>query len=131
VRVEIDGDEWPLWSDDERRAVIDHECQHFEVGRDKAGHFTSDDNGRPVISIRPHDWQVGGFRIIAERHGRVAFEVQAAMAMRKSFGQVLFDFDGDAPDASQSGPRPTNAAFNADAFPKIAEMANAMHGATA
>lgn len=100
--VEVDADEWPNWSEEERRAVLDHEAEHFQVMRHKKeGHILSDDLGRPKIKLLPHDFEIGGFVSVARRHGKVAFEVQAAMAMKKKYGQYLFDFDRGGSEASR------------------------------
>ena len=54
--------------------------------------FKTDDAGRPRLKIRLHDWQLGGFAAVAERHGEHAPEVVEARKLAERFGQLLFDF---------------------------------------
>jgi hypothetical protein len=51
----------------------------------------TDDLGRPKLEIRPHDFQIGGFRSIAVRHGDNALEVIQVRQMVKDFGDVLLE----------------------------------------
>lgn len=69
-----------------KAALIDHELQHIGL----TGKF--DDIGRPKISMRHHDWEIAGFKVIAERHGDFAIEVQQANTFKLTFGQCLFEF---------------------------------------
>jgi hypothetical protein len=103
VTLKIDGDDWPDWDEDRRRALIDHECQHIIIKRDrKSGEIKTDDAGRPKLGMRLHDLVLGGFAVIAERHGPAAFEVRAAEQLRTEYGQLLWDF-GDASREPASG----------------------------
>lgn len=77
VTIEIDGDKWPEWTQDEREAVIDHELYHLESHKNADGTTEVDDCGRPSLSLRKHDFHFGGFREIALRHGDDAFETKA------------------------------------------------------
>lgn len=54
-------------SDDQRRALIDHEISHATVRLDKDGDPVQDERGRTVWRIRKHD--VEEFAAIAERYG--------------------------------------------------------------
>ncbi len=90
--IVIDGDSWHDWSYEERRAVLDHELYHLELKQDKEGQVKTDDAGRPKIGMRLHDWQLGGFAEIAERHGAAAFEVQTAREMSTRHGQLIWDW---------------------------------------
>ena len=108
----IDAAVWDGLAPDEQRALIDHELTHLEVARDGAasadgsrvvgvdpdtgemlGAPKADDLGRPVLRLRLHDWQFGGFTEIARRYRTSALEVQAVRACRDGRGQYFWDFD--------------------------------------
>lgn len=59
--------EHPLVTDDQRRALLDHELCHAAVKRDEAGEPVVDERGRTAYRIRKHDLEE--FVVIAERHG--------------------------------------------------------------
>ena len=77
VTIEIDGDLWPTWSNEQRNAVLDHELYHLEPHQNADGSPELDDCGRPRLTLRKHDFHFGGFAEIASRHRDVAFEVKA------------------------------------------------------
>jgi hypothetical protein len=70
----IDGENWPLLSEAEKNALIDHELEHLEPKYDKHGLLVRDDLDRPKLKIRKHDHQFGWFDSIVRRHGRAALE---------------------------------------------------------
>lgn len=87
----IDEDGWKDLSDDSKNALLDHELHHLIVMRKKkTGEIASDDLGRPKLRCRQHDFQLGGFEVIAARWKDAALEVQAAQAMADKYGQYLF-----------------------------------------
>lgn len=103
ARISIDGDEWPNWGDDVRRAVIDHELCHLELrldaeNEDEHGNrpVKLDDCNRPMLKLREHDFEIGGFANIVARHGGIAPEMKA---MREALKMVKTW----APDASLNG----------------------------
>lgn len=77
VTIEIDGDQWPEWSLLRRLAVLDHELYHLELRTNADGSPKLDDCGRPMLTLKKHDFHFGGFREIANRHRESAFEVVA------------------------------------------------------
>jgi hypothetical protein len=87
----IDGDSWKETSEESRIALIDHELEHLERVLRK-GAPVEDDLGRPKLKCKLHDWQLGGFRVIAERHLEHALEVQNAKYFADEHGQLLFGF---------------------------------------
>jgi hypothetical protein len=93
VTITLDGDRWQDWSADEQAAILSHEATHVELKRDKGGFLMTDDAFRPALKMRPHDWELGGFAITAERFGQHAPEVIAARELADAYGQLLFDFD--------------------------------------
>lgn len=95
VELFIDKAQWGELSKDERAALIDHELHHIEFKRHpqkKGGGIKYDCAQRPCIGMKMHDWQIGGFREIAERHGDAALEVQNARLFSEKFGQYVFSF---------------------------------------
>lgn len=91
--ITVDGDQWPGWTDEERRALIDHELYHLELKRDReSGELLADDAGRPRMKCKLHDFQYGGFEAVARRHGAASFEVQQGRALADKYGQLLFSW---------------------------------------
>lgn len=46
------------------------------------------------LTAKLHDWNLGGFRVIAERQREHALEVICAQAFALTHGQLLFGFAG-------------------------------------
>lgn len=86
AEIIIDQGQWQDLSDIQRRALLDHEITHLELQKDDVGLVKTDDQGRPKLSMRLHDWQIGGFREIAQRYGEDALEVIGARAFEKDYG---------------------------------------------
>lgn len=84
VEIQIDGDRWPKWSKATQRAILDHELTHLLRGKGE------DDLGRPKLKIRDHDFQVGWFHEVAERHGKASVEVNQARVLATEYGKVYF-----------------------------------------
>jgi hypothetical protein len=96
--ITIDGHLWggvetaqlePM-ADDRRKSLLDHEVTHLELLYDGNGAVKLDDLGRPRLKTKPHDFEVGWFRSIAERYGAASFEVQQAATLVDGNGQLLF-----------------------------------------
>lgn len=51
-----------------------------------------DDVGRPKLKIVLHDWQLGGFYSVAERHPGVAHEARAVVAVEEKLRQGTLAF---------------------------------------
>lgn len=54
----------------------------------------TDDVGRPKLKMRLHDWQMGGFREIAQRYGSDALEVVEARKFEEVYGDVTLQKQG-------------------------------------
>lgn len=76
----------------QKKALLDHEITHLVIRTDEDGAFLYDQLGRPRLSIKPHDYEFGFFKIVAERYGKNSLEVTQCKAMWDSGGQVLFPF---------------------------------------
>ncbi len=61
---------WERLSPRSREALVDHELMHLSVSGD------NDACGRPVLSLIPHDWEIGGFSLNIERYQRNSLEAQ-------------------------------------------------------
>ena len=77
VTIEIDGDNWKIWTPQQKASVIDHELYHLEGHLNADGSLKLDDCGRPYLTLKKHDFHFGGFAVIAARHRDDAFEVKA------------------------------------------------------
>lgn len=89
AEITLDHDHWCQCSPAEQRALLDHELHHLCVKIDKRG-LVRDDLGRPEITIRPHDYDFGWFRIIAQRHKEASIEQQQAEKMMNTDGQLFW-----------------------------------------
>ena len=74
----VDGDRCDTWSDEQLRAIFDHELTHLELQVSDQGNVRRDDIDRPLLRIRKHDHQFGWFDAVARRHGKHSIEVQQA-----------------------------------------------------
>ena len=108
--ITLDADHWEtlgelIDGDERQRALVDHELYHLEVQREKPlpgqarGAIRTDDRGRPLFKMRPHDWELTGFRVVAERHGRHSEERIQARRFHDHFGNLLFSFAEDLAEA--------------------------------
>jgi hypothetical protein len=89
VEIALDGRWWQEASEAECRAVLDHELHHIEVKVDLNG-VCRDDIGRPLIKLRKHDYDVGWFNIIAQRHGTASIEAKQAKQIMDEMGQYYW-----------------------------------------
>lgn len=84
--ITIDGKWWEGATDAEKFILLDHEIEHLEVrleDEDNTASIMTDDSNRPKLKMRPHDFELGGFDSIIERHGRNALEMQNLTAITK------------------------------------------------
>ena len=99
--ITLDALHWGTLDEAERIALLDHELTHLTVAKGKEGFPKSDDAGRPVLSMRLHDWQLGGgFREVAHRHQQAAPEVVAFREVVVGYGdQLMLEFETSREDA--------------------------------
>lgn len=86
AEIIVDKKHFEKLSDLQQKALIDHEITHLQISLDDQGYVKTDDNGRPKLKLRLHDWQLGGFRSIAKRYGADALETMGARAFEKEYG---------------------------------------------
>jgi len=65
----------PEITDLKREAVLYHEILHVDLAKDKEGSVRLDENGRPVISMIPHD--ISEFRAVVEDYGMYTQDVES------------------------------------------------------
>lgn len=78
---------WEWWGralKSSRLAVMDHELEHLELAVDHEGEPKQDSLNRPLLMLRKHDWEFGGFLSIVERHGINAVEALAVKGVATS-----------------------------------------------
>lgn len=97
AEILIDSAAWDGMTLPQQTALLDHEITHLELTKDGDGFLKTDDQGRPKLNLRNHDWQLGGFRSIAQRYGNDALEVCEARGFRKCFGDVAYGQDAPEP----------------------------------
>ena len=95
VVLYIDAGQWKDLSDIQREALVFHELYHLEPKYDKDGVLKRDDNGRPKIGLRKHDFQIGGFHAVVEQYKTDALEAQLIIGVEKHWKQGNF-FDDKA-----------------------------------
>jgi hypothetical protein len=75
----LDGERMDAWTSRRLQAVIDHELRHLMIAKNKkTGQIQLDDEGRPKLRIRPHDFEFGWFARTAELYGEESYEVSQA-----------------------------------------------------
>lgn len=89
AEIAIDGDWYQKAPAPEQEAMLDHELNHIAVKIDKRG-LVTDDLGRPVLQIRKHDYEIGFFKIVAERNGKHSIELYQAQRMFDESGQIFW-----------------------------------------
>lgn len=100
AEVMLDGDWWETANPDQQAALLDHELHHIVVTE------KTDDCERPIIKLRDHDFEVGWFRVIAERHGRNSGECAQAAKVMVEHGQAFWpdivDYQGETVASGRS-----------------------------
>lgn len=92
AEISLDADRWENLTHDQQVALLDHEIYHFMPKKNAAGVFVRDDLGRQVLSMRHHDYELGWFTTIADRHGEDSHEIMQAREIHKRDGQTYFGF---------------------------------------
>jgi hypothetical protein len=107
----LDGESMIAWSSKRLQAVIDHELRHLMLAKNKrTGEIQLDDEGRPKLRIRPHDFEFGWFARTAELYGEESYEVsQAREIVAAQFVQNFlpgFEVDPDPTGLGAYGGKP-------------------------
>ena len=109
VTVTISKPAWDEFDDGQRAALLDHEFTHLIC------RGSTDDLGRPMFKMRPHDYDLSIFGEVVRRHGKAALEVKMTVNFLTSEdGQMIMDFGGikALPAAAKaSDTEPLNAAL--------------------
>lgn len=88
ARIIVDGDRWEELTAEQRDAVFDHELEHLLLIRDESGAIQLDDAFRPRLKLRPHDFQMGAFVSVIQRHKGAAIEAQSFAEMHRTLAQL-------------------------------------------
>ena len=86
--IVIDKVAWDELDERERVALIDHELTHCVLKVDSDGKVVRDDLNRPKLRVRKHDFQIGWFDEIVQRHGEASQESIQARAFVAKVGQL-------------------------------------------
>jgi hypothetical protein len=101
VQILLDAERWKDLSDRRRRGLLHHELHHIQLVDAKPVHKPGeperwecklDTIGRPKVTIRPHDYEAGGFRLIAETYREDSPEVRTHKVVAGILEQSMFDF---------------------------------------
>ena len=90
---------WTPLNRAQKLAVLDHELTHLEPNLDKEGHPIIDEDGRPLMKLRPDDFIVWGFHSIIAKHKENSME---GPAVRMLATHVEQDFARDAATFSEN-----------------------------
>lgn len=95
--IVVDRSCWLTYSAARRDALIDHELQHLvqvvkEATETDSGGPVYDALGRPKLTMRKHDHELGWFDEVARRHGDDSMEVKQARELLATTQQLYFDF---------------------------------------
>lgn len=97
VELTIDEKRWGELTEAQRTALVDHELTHLEIAKENGGKDIAYDQCDHVkLKIRQHDWQIGGFESVIQKHGKDALEAMSVMEVvipeTKAARQLVFDF---------------------------------------
>lgn len=115
--ITLDGTHWNTLDslpngEAKKRALLDHELYHLELVKDDEDNAQSDDIGRPRLRIRRHDWQIGGFQEVAQRHGEAAYEQSQLRRMLELHQQLLLPFPRGVTSISIEPDVPSSVTFD-------------------
>ena len=98
----------PTVTDDQRRALLDHELCHGQLKHDENGEPVEDEKGRKIYRLRRHD--VEEFTEIMRRHGCYKRDLEEfAKALYKSKqGRLDFENSSDDSNVEEFRPKRTN-----------------------
>ena len=78
-------------SEEQQRALLDHELHHIAVVMMKHSDTAQrEEDGRPKLRLRKHDFEWGWFNVIAHRHGEHSQERIQAKEIVERAGQFYF-----------------------------------------
>lgn len=88
--IMIDADWWEQADEAAQRGLLDHELHHLDVCTDEEGKVLKDKGSRPRLKLRKHDYEMGFFKLIAERNGKSSPECTYAKLMMDHAGQAFW-----------------------------------------
>lgn len=88
--VIVDEERWKGLADTEKLALLHHELYHLipvensdKARDDGAGKWKLDDCGRPKLKMRRHDFELGVFYDVIERHQESALDLQVIVKINQ------------------------------------------------
>jgi len=114
VVILIDRVAWDDMEQPRQLSLLDHELTHISI-LDEEGAVVDvepdgsmrawkvDDAGRPVIKMRDHDWQAGGFREVIARWGRDAVDAYGVESVIEASGQARWEWTEKTRDIAEAG----------------------------
>lgn len=97
VEIQLSENEWDKVNEKVKLATLDHEVSHLEILRDRNGAAKTEDDGITQLRIKRHDFLIGGFHDVIERHGQSAVELdsmQTVVHILWNKDQAYFPFMG-------------------------------------
>lgn len=134
VVIRIDEDRFTDLKPRQQEATIAHELFHVTFPKitqlDGILHCATDSLERPKVTLRGHDWEIGGFTRVHEWYGQDAIEKRCLDRAVEELGQGAFEFmrsertpvDLDTP---KSGGQ-TEISFTGADIPRIREAAEVL-----
>ncbi len=92
AEITIDAAKYMKMTERQQDALLHHELHHLIIVSDEEGHVKLDDQGRPKLKMRKHDYDFGLFTDIAEIYGMDSPEVTNMKIMWDNAHQALFPF---------------------------------------
>jgi Putative phage metallopeptidase len=103
--IVIERSSYLTLSQRQRDALLDHELTHLTRALDpETQRPVFDVLDRPKLKMRRHDFQLGWFNEVAQRHADASAEVRQAKQLMESAGQLYFDFRWTAKQTPQTDP---------------------------
>ncbi len=92
VVIIVDRSNWLMLGVQQRDALMDHELYHIERVLDEETELPKTDAvDRPKVRIRKHDFEIGVFTAIAERHAEASPEVRSVRKLLEATSQMSLD----------------------------------------
>lgn len=95
AEITIDAAKYIKMTERQQDALLHHELHHLIIVGDDEGKVKLDDQGRPKLKMRKHDYDFGWFTDIAELYGLDSPEVTQAKIIWDDAHQSLFPFLAD------------------------------------
>lgn len=92
LRISVDAIRYEKFKPRRQQAIFAHELNHIVVAKDKKRRTKRDDYNRPVTKLRPDDWVITGFKMIADWYGDDSIERLSYERLGEALSQSVFSF---------------------------------------